>query len=273
MYRARWDNVSRSSVTVLLNYLDEIVGLLNVFRYLKDDREVYVTLHNIFHYIISRNTLTSSNYVMDPRLQSFMSKVLEFLLHVQQLQSEYVASTNIIAEEVYRLVQDKLRAALSSKHIHVFVCDALSIVDALFIAYKLKPRFFGIIINPSGKTTSYKFHLDPKKFLENEENLSLMNAVGRALNVGTNISKFDDIDRFIHENEDVDFNDALTIINKLYNIVLSFYTKVKQLITHNIITVIVSDHGYDIESASSRYRLKHGLGPNTLSILAPILII
>jgi hypothetical protein len=179
---------------------------------------------------------------------------------------------DVITKEMYRLVRDKLRDEKASKRIHVFVCDALSIVDALFIAYKLRPKFFGAIINPSGKTGEYKFLLDPKRFLE-EGNITLTNAVSNALSSSVDISKFDDIDKFIHASENVSFNDASAIINQLYDIVSLLFTKVKHLVTYNIIAVLVSDHGYDIQKVSSEYRLKHGLGPNSLSILAPILII
>ncbi|MFZ8788444.1 MAG: hypothetical protein ACO2OZ_02110 [Acidilobaceae archaeon] len=82
-----------------------------------------------------------------------------------------------------------------------------------------------------------------------KENVTLVNAVGEALNVSINISKFDNIDRLIHANENISFIDASTIIDQLYNVVSSFYTKVRQLNTYNIITIVVSDHGYDIEKS------------------------
>jgi hypothetical protein len=273
MLRARQSIMSRSSVVALLNHLNGIVNSLNELAYLKNDKEIYVALHNIFYYIMTKHALTTSKYIIDPRLQGFMGKVIEFLRYVQQLYSRYIASTDIIVAEMYRFAREKLRVEEASKRMHVFACDALSIVDALFIAHKLRPKFFGIIINPSGKTAAYKFLLDPKRFVEEEGNITLMNAVSKALNVSINISKFDDIDRFIHGNENANFNDASTVIDQLYNIVSSFYTKVKQLDTHNIVTVVVSDHGYDIERVLNGYRLKHGLSPNALSILAPILII
>jgi len=264
--------MSHNSVATLLNYLNRIITSLDDLRYFKNDKEVYITLHNIFYYIITGEVLTASKCIADPRLQSFMSKVFEFLCYVWQLHSKYVASMDVITEEMYRLVRDKLRDEKASKRIHVFVCDALSIVDALFIAYKLRPKFFGAIINPSGKTGEYKFLLDPKRFLE-EGNITLTNAVSNALSISVDISKFDEIDKFIHASENVSFNDASAIINQLYDIVSLLFTKVKHLVTYNIIAVLVSDHGYDIQKVSSEYRLKHGLGPNSLSILAPILII
>jgi hypothetical protein len=261
------------SFVVLLNHLNGIVNSLNELAHLKDDKEVYVALHNIFYYSVTEHELTTFKYIIDPRLQGFIGKVIEFLHYVQQYYSRYIASMDIIATEMYQFIQEKLRVKEASERIHIFACDALSIVDALFIAHKVRPKFFGIIINPSGKTASYKFLLDPKRFLEEEGNITLMNAMSKALNVNINISKFDDIDRFIHDNENISFNDASAIIDRLYNIISSFYTKVKQLDTHNIVTVVVSDHGYDIERVLNGYRLKHGLSHNALSILAPILII
>jgi hypothetical protein len=265
--------MSQSSVAALLNHLNGIVNSLNELAHLRDDKEVYEALHNIFYYIVTKHILTTSKYIIDPRLQGFMGEVVEFLRYVQQLHSRYMALRDVIVAEMYRFIQEKLRAEGASERVHVFVCDALSIVDALFIAYKLRPKFFGIIINPSGKTATYKFLLDPKRFLEKKENVTLVNAVGEALNVSINISKFDNIDRLMHANENISFIDASTIIDRLYNVVSSFYTKVRQLNTYNIVTIIVSDHGYDIEKVLNGYRLRHGLSPNALSILAPILIV
>ena len=277
--------MSYNSIAALLTHLNEVTTLLGNISYLKDDREVYAALHDIFHYVATRDELIiSKKYVIDPRLQSFMNKTYSFLDYVWSLHKEYVASMDVIAKEVYKHALDILRDVGTSNYIHIFACDALSIVDALFIVYKLfteyklRPRFFGIIINPSGKTSTYKFLLDPRRFLEEGENISLMNAVRNAisniLNTNNiNITKFDDIDRFIHDNENIGFNDASTIINKLYELVSSLYKNIKYLVTNNIIVVIVSDHGYNIQKVSSEYKLRHGLSPNSLSILAPVLII
>ena len=275
--------MSYNSIAALLTHLNEVTRLLSNICYLKDDREVYAALHDIFHYVATGDELIIS-YVTDPRLLSFMDRTRSFLYYVWSRHKEYVASMDVIAKEIYKRALDILRDVGTSNNIHVFACDALSIVDALFIVYKLsteyklRPRFFGTIINPSGKTSTYKFLLDSKRFLEEGENISLMNAVRNAisniLNTNNiNITKFNDIDKFIHDNENIGFNDASTIINKLYELVSSLYENIKHLVANNIIVVIVSDHGYDIQKVSSEYRLRHGLGPNSLSILAPVLII
>jgi hypothetical protein len=275
--------MSYNSIAALLTHLNEVTRLLSNISYLKDDREVYAALHDIFHYVATGDELIIS-YVTDPRLLSFMDRTRSFLYYVWSRHKEYVASMDVIAKEIYKRALDILRDVGTSNNIHVFACDALSIVDALFIVYKLsteyklRPRFFGTIINPSGKTSTYKFLLDSKRFLEEGENISLMNAVRNAisniLNTNNiNITKFNDIDKFIHDNENIGFNDASTIINKLYELVSSLYENIKHLVANNIIVVIVSDHGYDIQKVSSEYRLRHGLGPNSLSILAPVLII
>jgi hypothetical protein len=276
--------MSYNSIAVLLTHLDEIITLLDGFSYLKYDREVYAALHDIFHYVATGDELTiSKKYVTDPRLQNFMNKTYSFLNYVWSRHKEYVASMDVIAKEMYKRALDILKNVGTSNNIHVFACDALSIVDALFIIYKLsteyklRPRFFSTMINPSGKTSTYKFLLDPKRFLEEGENVTLMNAVRNAissiLNTSIDITKFDDIDKFIHDNESISFNDVLTMINNLYGLVSSLYMKVKYLVTNNIVVFLVSDHGYDIQKISSEYRLRHGSGPNSLSILAPIFII
>jgi hypothetical protein len=276
--------MSYNSIAALLTHLNEVTTLLGNISYLKDDREVYAALHDIFHYVATGDELTiSKKYVTDPRLQNFMNETRNFLNYVWSLHKEYVASMDVIAKEIYKHALDILRDVGTSSNIHVFACDALSIVDALFIVYKLsteyklRPKFFGTIINPSGKTSTYKFLLDPKRFLEEGENVTLMNAVRNAissiLNTSIDITKFDDIDKFIHDNESISFNDVSIMIDNLYGLVSSLYMKVKYLVANNIVVFLVSDHGYDIQKISSEYRLRHGSGPNSLSILAPIFII
>jgi hypothetical protein len=264
-------------VTVLINMLNKIYECLKQdLRHVNDDRRVYGILFNILHYLVAGLSLIQEPPLRDVRFRCTMDHMRELLEYAFRIHSNYKASLNVLARKMYNrsLLNLKLRGETTKTTRYFLLCDGMSMVEALYIAYRLEPSFIGVILNPGGITETYKLVLEPHAYFEKDRQITLNTIAQRmAEELGAEeYYVFRDFDERIHSSRVTRVND---IIDLMYSVTLKLANKLEYLRReYNATILVLSDHGYDvIPEAESIYRFDHHWRPRSLSILSPLLVI
>jgi hypothetical protein len=245
-------------------------------QYVNDDREVYGTLFNILHYLASGSSPTQESPLGDVRFRCTMDYVRELLEYAFRIHSDYRAGLSVLAREMYNrsLSSIKLRGGTTKTTRYLLLCDGMSMVEALYIAYRLRPSFIGVILNPGGVTETYKLILEPHAYFKQDRQITLNDIAQRiAGELGAEgYYVFREFDERIHSGRIVRASDAIDL---MYGVTLKLANKLEYLRKeYNATILVLSDHGYDvIPEAGSVYRLDHRWRPRSLSILSPLLVI
>ncbi len=264
-------------VTVLVNTLNDIYGCLKQdLKHVSDDREVYGALFNILHYLVSGSSPTQEPPLGDVRFRCTMDYVRELLEYAFRIHNDYRAGLSVLAREMYNrsLSNLKLRGGATKTTRYLLLCDGMSMVEALYIAYRLRPSFIGVILNPGGVTETYKLILEPHAYFKQDGQITLNDIAQRiAGELGAEgYYVFRDFDERIHSGRIVRASD---VIDLMYGVTLKLANKLEYLKReYNATILVLSDHGYDVmPEAGSVYKLDHRWRPRSLSILSPLLVI
>jgi hypothetical protein len=264
-------------VVLLINMLNRVYKCLRQdLQHVSDEREVYRVLFNIHHYLATGLSLSSESPLKDVRFRCTMSSMREFFENAFRIHENYKASLSVLAREMYNrgLLHLKLRSETTRTTKYILLCDGMSMVEALYIAYRLRPSFIGVILNPGGITETYKLVLKPRAYFEQDRHITLNTIAQRiAEELGAKeYYVFREFDEWIHSGRIVGASDAIDL---MYDVTLRLTNKLEYLRReYNATILVLSDHGYDvIPEAGSIYRFDHRWRPRSLSILSPLLII
>jgi len=264
-------------VTVLINMLNKVYNCLkHDLQYVNDDRRVYGILFNILHYLATGLSLTQESPLGDVRFRCTMDYMRELLEHAFRIHSNYKASLNVLTREMYNrsLLNLKLRGGTTKTTRYLLLCDGMSMVEALYIAYRLRPSFIGVILNPGGVTETYKLILEPHAYFKQDRQITLIDIAQHiAEELGAKeYYVFREFDEKIHSGRIMRASDA---IDSMYSVTLKLANKLEYLRKeYNATILVLSDHGYDvIPEAGSIYKFDHHWRPRSLSILSPLLVI
>jgi hypothetical protein len=264
-------------VTVLINMLNNVYNCLKQdLQHVSDDRRVYGTLFNIFHHLATGLSLTQESPLRDVRFRCTMDYMRELLEHAFRIHSNYKAGLDALAREMYNrsLLNLKLRGGTTKTTRYLLLCDGMSMVEALYIAYRLRSSFIGVILNPGGITETYKLILEPHTYFKQEGQVTL-NDIAQHIAEKLGAKEyyvFRDFDERIHSGRIMRASDA---VDSMYNVTLKLANKLEYLRKeYNATILVLSDHGYDvIPEAGSIYKFDHHWRPGSLSILSPLLVI
>jgi hypothetical protein len=215
--------------------------------------------------------LTDPTLSRDVRFIGVLSTASAFFKNIFEIYDEYRANVSNIARGVFDGVLYLLRHAKRFKHI-VF-CDGMSMVEALYIAYKLRAGFINVVINPGGVTETYKFLLGAEEYMAKQPNLEeVVNAIARK--AGASYTIFRGYDETIHRIEGSEGFEPRSIVEEMYNVTLRLEAMIDRLKKEEATIVLLSDHGYDVvPTVPGKFKTQHKWSPRSLSIIAPITII
>ena len=261
--------------------IDELQGFINTLsRYidLDDYKEAYKVIFEIFYQAVNhRSFLLNKDLYKDARLSIVLYHARRLLNIVTEIVDKYSASIHALARETLRRAYALLAEVPEDMPRYVVICDGFSIIDAVYIAFRLKRKsmelFIAPLINPGGITETYKFILEPHSYLRNT-NLTL-NVI--AHNIAERVHAKDAIvfrgyDDSIHQLRNVHATD---IIDTMYTLTSKLYGKVMKLKNEfNGIVMLLSDHGYDVTVRDvNLYGVEHCWRPHSLSVIASLLIV
>ncbi|MHA1664975.1 MAG: hypothetical protein ACTSVW_04005 [Candidatus Njordarchaeales archaeon] len=239
------------------------------------DEELYKFIIDLIMQVVNNKTIyTQRNLEMDVQWRDTIKAFREYLDTIEDITNRYIASIY----KLYRDVLDGLRAEITSSNVcYVILCDALSIIEAIYLvlAHEKNFRYATTLINPGGNTETYKY-LASLITDEQFESLTLpviSRYVKRFLNAKDCIV-FRDIDETVHQIEKGEV-DSSFLLRILYRNASRLYNKIKNLIDiYDASVVLMSDHGYDIVHLyNDKYSLKHSWkGVKSISNLAPVII-
>jgi hypothetical protein len=257
--------------------IDRLYRLYNCleqdFREISEDKRIYEILFNIIYYSTTGLSFTTKDLFKNVRFTCTLYSAKKLLDSVFDVYNRYKASLAYMISEVYRVAISKL--ILRSKvPKYVILCDGMSIIETIYISYKIRPVIFiGIAINPGGVTETYKFILQPHDYLSRDKSLTLEEIAQQiASEVGGESQVFREFDDIIHRSK---ATNSHTIIKTMYNIVSRLAERLFDLKREfNASIMLISDHGYDvIQRNSDIFELQHRWNPRALSILSPILVL
>jgi len=259
-------------ITPIVNTLYELHNSLGrIFKYLdKNDKEAYEILFNIFHYSATGSILTTTKPLEDARFINILDTTKRFLEIVFEVYNKYTASLANIAHYVYDMTLSHFR----SNKKYILLYDGMSIIEALYIAHKMRPvNFIGVMINPGGVTETYKFIMGSHKYLTRVQRLEeIIRQIAKE--TGAQAQIFRDYDDAIHRIENLGGLDPQTIIDEVYNITLRLEARLNFLKREGATIMLISDHGYDVVPAiPKRFKMQHKWAQHALSIIAPILVL
>jgi hypothetical protein len=242
-------------------------------RRISDDKEVYEALFNILYYSATGSGFTTRAPLEDARFTHVLSSAKKLLEYAFELNDKYKASLSSVAREVYRMA----KLAMYNEHPkYIVLCDGASLIEALYVAYKVGPAaFIGVAINPGGNTETYKFILEPHEYVAREASLALREIAQRiASEVGAEYEVFREIDDAISINSGKVMAPS-TVVNIMYGIASKLTKKLNSLKrTFDATIMMVSDHGYDvIPRGSDVFGIQHCWSPRALSVLAPLVVL
>jgi hypothetical protein len=245
--------------------------LIGSLQYINDYKRAYEIIFNILHYSVRGEFLTDPTLSRDVRFIDVLSTTSRFFKNIFEIYREYKAVVSNIAREVYDSILHRLRHDKRSKY--VVFCDGMSMVEALYIAYKLRAGFINAVINPGGVTETYKFLLGAEGYMAKQPNLEevVKSVAGEA---GASHAVFREYDETIHRIEASEGLEPYSIIEEMYMITLRLEAKIDRLKKEGATIALLSDHGYDVVPAvPGRFKTLHRWSPRSLSIIAPIIII
>jgi hypothetical protein len=264
-------------VVLLIDMLDRVYECLRRdLQHVSDEREVYRVLFSIHHYLATGLSLSPEFPLKDVRFRCTMDSLREFFENAFRIHDNYRASLRALAHEMYSrgLSHLKLHDETAKTTKYVLLCDGMSMVEALYIAYRLRPSFIGVILNPGGITETYKLILEPRAYFEQNRQITLDTIAQRmAEELGAKeYYVFREFDERIHSGRIVRASDAIDL---MYDVTVMLANKLEYLRReYNATILVLSDHGYDvIPESGSIYRFDHRWRPRSLSILSPLLVI
>jgi len=256
---------------------DKFSGLLNrldAHIYSSDYEELYKLIFEMFYQAISRKPLLERDLYRDVRLLEVLRSMESFLELVNEVVEKYKAVIHEVARETLRRVFAELPKGSSR---YVIVCDGLSIIDVTYIALRLRREHLQhstrILINPGGVTETYKFILAPHDYMQNP-NLTLNDIASK---IAERVQArqwfvFRGYDDSIHKLRNVHASD---VVSAMFNLTSKLYSEILWLRREfKGIVMVFSDHGYDVaEKSGGLYDVEHSWKPNSLSVIAPILVV
>jgi rhodanese-related sulfurtransferase len=232
---------------------------------------VYEVIFNIVHYGVIGVFITDPELYRDARFIGFLNVTKNFLKKIFEIHDKYRTSIFNIAHNVFDGVLHLLKHAKGFRY--VVFCDGMSIVEALYIAYKMRAGFINVIINPGGVTETYKFLLGAEEYMARQPRLEeIVSAIARR--AGASYIIFRGYDEVIHRLESSEGVEPWLIIDEMYNATLRLEVALSRLKREGATIVLLSDHGYDVVPlASGKFKTLHRWSSKSLSIIAPVLII
>ncbi len=270
-------NAVLETTTLLMNKLRALLNILLQYVNFDSLEEAYKVVFELFYQASRHKPFLLKNLHKDARLSGMLQYAEELLSDVYEVISERNIDVLELAREMFRRASAELAEASKSASKYVIVCDGLSIIDALYIACRLKREgaelFIAPIINPGGATETYKFILEPHSYIQNAD--LTLNDIARRIAEKMRAKDyivFRDYDEFIHQLKSVRASD---IIGTMYTLTSKLYSKITQLKGGFGSTIIMlSDHGYDIvEKEGGLYDVNHSWSPRSLSVIASLLIV
>jgi hypothetical protein len=247
------------------------VQALQSLRHINEHRRAYEVVFNIVHYGVVRAFLTDPELSRDARFIKFLGVADNFLKKIFEIYDKYRANVSNIARNVFDGVLHLL------KHIKGFrlvvFCDSMSLVEALYIAYKMRAGFINVVINPGGVTETYKFLLGAEEYMARQPRLEeIVSAIARR--AGASHVIFRDYDEAVHRFESSEGVEPQLIVDEMYSATLRLEAALSRLKREGATVVLLSDHGYDIVPLTpGKFKTLHRWSPRSLSIIAPVLII
>jgi len=245
--------------------------LLRSLQHINDYKRAYEVIFNTLHYNVTGKFLTDPTLSKDVRFIDVLSTTRDFFENIFEMYDEYRANVSNIARDVFDGVLYLLRHPKRFKH--VVFCDGMSMVEALYIAYKLRAGFINVVINPGGVTETYKFLLGAEEYMAKQLNLEeVVNAIAKR--AGALYTIFREYDETIHRIEDSEGLEPSSIVEEMYIISSRLEAMIDRLKKEKTTIVLLSDHGYDVVPAvPGKFKTQHRWSPRSLSIIAPITII
>jgi len=269
-----------NSLEIASLLIDEFHSLINMLpRYIDLDKhkEIYKIIFEIFYQAVNRRTLLLKNLCKDVRLSRILQHVRRTLNIVSGIIDRRVANIQTLAHEMLRRAYIVLAEVPENTPKYVIVCDGLSIVDAVYIAFRLKKEnmepFVAPLINPGGITETYKFILEPRSYLQ-YGNLTL-NVIAHSIAkkiCAKDAIVFRGYDDYIHRLRNIH---AVNIINTMYSLTSKLYSKIAWMKSEfNGMIMLLSDHGYDVIAEDvNMCKVEHCWRPRALSVIASLLVV
>lgn len=270
--------------SLLINDLSDLLNMLTRYIGFGDHEEEYKIIFEIFYQAAYSKSLLLTNLRKDARLLSVLQDARRFLDHVNEVIYKRHADIHALAQEMLRRAYTVLAEVPESNPRYVIICDGMSVVDAIYIAYRLRREhkeyrkiFITPLINPGGITETYKFILEPHSYFQSAS-LTLEDIARKIAEKvhAKDAIVFRDYDEAIHRSRNMHATD---VINEMYELTSRLYSKIIQLKSEfNGVVMVLSDHGYDvIERGMGLYEVKHFWRPHSLphslSIIASLLIV
>jgi hypothetical protein len=256
----------------ITNAVCELYGqALQSLQHISEYRRVYEVIFNIVHYGVIGTLLTEPGLLRDARFVSFLDVTDNILKKIFEIHDKYRANISNIARNVFDGVLHLLKHIKGFRHI--MFCDGMSIVEALYIAYKMRAGFINVVINPGGMTETYKFLLESEEYVARQPRLEeIVSAIARR--AGASYTIFRDYDEAIHMFESSEGVEPQLIVDEMYSATLRLEAALSRLKREGTTVVLLSDHGYDIVPLTpGKFKTLHRWSPRSLSIIAPVLII
>ncbi len=264
--------------SLLMDELHNLLDMLPLYIDLDDYKESYKIIFEIFFQAANdKPLLLNKDLYKDVRLSRVLYHVKNILNIVAEVIDRHGANAHELAHEMFRRAYAILDGFPKNMPRYVIICDGLSIVDVVYIAFRMKRKymehFIFPLINPGGITETYKFILEPHNYLQSTT-LSL-NII--AHNIAEKVHAkdfivFKEYDKSIHQLRNVHATD---IIDIMYSITSKLYDKIMNLKNEfSGIIMLLSDHGYDVIAKDvDLYDVEHCWRPHSLSVIASLLVI
>lgn len=265
--------------SLLINRSQDLIDTFHRHLDLNDHEDAYKEVFEIFFQAIKgKPFLLNRDLYRDARLREVLSSVKELLKAITSAISEHSASVLPLAGNMLRKAQRRLNMLPGDRPRYVVACDGLSIIDATYIASRLKKEsvdpFMTPMINPGGYTETYKFILKTFNYISGDR-ITLDTIVRDVAGVvhAKYYTVFRGYDKAIHELNNVP---AIKIIDAMYELTSRLYSEIVRLRRDfNGAVMVLSDHGYDVVAGDGAglYKVVHRWGPNSFSVIAPLLVI
>jgi len=265
--------------SALINEFQNFFTALNRYIDSNNYEDVYKIIFELFYQAAYNKSFLLENLHKNARLLNVLQHTRNILKYVNEIIDRHNADLHIIAQEMLRRVYAVLEEMPRSSPRYVILCDGLSIIDATYIAYRLKMEnmkpFIVPLINPGGTTGMYKLILESRNYIQGTE-ISLNDIARKIADKvhAKNATVFREYDKAIHQLRKASSAEIIHFMYKLTSKLYNEITRIKS--TFNGVVVLLSDHGYDIiERDSKSYEVRHHWLSHSfsLSVIVPILIV
>lgn len=218
--------------------------------------------------VLKASGVRISNDHYSPNIASLVNSTKRLIDELIPAINNHTLFCNFIEKNI-RVLREMPREKL------IILSDNLSLQDALFIISKIGLlEDFLVSINPSGKTSTYKFLISKCSMLTNV--LPGLRDVGGyiAKNTGSSYIKVNIIDKTLHKYDKVVFNGIDEVAEAMFEPLNKLLLLINKHRWRDIL--LICDHGYDvIKYDTDRYILRHKLvsGVFSMSTLCISLII